>query len=223
VCLLAGPLLLAVVLFWHPAGGVDVYEGVRQDIEAWKFVHTAFLLLVPLLGLTVLHLLHGVRSGAATISRVGLLLFLVFYTAYEVTVGVGTGILVDYAHARPADEQAVMADAIQHYNHSGIVGDPVSVSLVVGFGGWVVAMVAAAVALHRAGAGRMITALAGGAALFAIHPPPIGSAGLVCLAAAALLVERDRGTAAVPPVLPIAATSLDPADPDAPPPSRRRR
>jgi hypothetical protein len=146
-----------------------------------------------LIGLAAYLLISGLEGRAATVSRVALLLFLVFYTAYEVTVGVGTGILADYANGLPADEQAVVADAMQNYNRSGLVGDPASFSLLVGFFGWVVAMLAAAIAFRRAGAGWLITAFVGLAALFAIHPPPIGPVGLVCFATAAVLVERWRG------------------------------
>lgn len=123
--------------------------------------------------------------------------FLVFYTAYEVNVGVGTGFLVDYANGLRAAE-------LQDYNGNAILADadPVSVSLVLGFFGWVVAMLAAAVAIRRAGAGCPATLLLAGAALFAIHPPPIGPIGLACFAGAAVLIERwrsrDAGTAAVP-------------------------
>jgi hypothetical protein len=196
VLLVVPPLVLAVVLWWHPAGGDDaneVYEGIRHDVGAWMLVHTVFLIFIPLIGLAAYLLVSGLEGRAATVSRVALLLFLVFYTAYEVTVGVGTGILADYANGLPADEQAVVADAIQDYNRSGLVGDPASFSLVVGFFGWVVAMFAAAIAFRRAGAGWLVTVLVGFAALFAIHPPPIGPVGLVCFAAAAVLVERWRG------------------------------
>jgi hypothetical protein len=189
--LVATPLALAVVLWWHPAGGEDVYEGVRDDVGAWLFVHTALLLFTPLLGLAAFLLLSGLKSLAATVSRIAVVFFLVFYTAYETTIGVGTGVLVDYANGLPAAEQAVVADAIQDYNRNWISADP-SVALVLGSLGWVVAMVAAAVALRRAGAGWPVTALVGLAALFAIHPPPIGPVGLACFAAAAVLIERAK-------------------------------
>ena len=55
-------------------------------------------------------------------------------------------------------------------------------------------MVAAAVALRRAGAGWLVTVLLGLTALFAIHPPPVGPAALVCFAVAAVLIERWLGT-----------------------------
>ena len=64
--------------------------------------------------------------------------------------------------------------------------------MIVGFFGWVVAMFAAAYALRRAGACWPLTLLVGGAALFAVHPPPVGPVGLVLLSAAVVLGERWR-------------------------------
>jgi hypothetical protein len=204
--LIAGPLVLAVVLWWHPAGGENVYEGVRDDVDAWLFVHTAFLLVTPLLGIAAFVLLQGLSSRAATVSRIALVFFLVFYTAYETSVGIGTGILVDYANGLPASEQAVVADAIQDYNRNPILTDP-SLSMVAGALGWIIAMIAAAVAFRREGAGWSLTLLIGFAAVFAIHPPPIGPVGLVCFAAAVVLVERNRARDAAALVSPSAATA----------------
>ena len=197
--LVATPLALAIVLWFHPPGDADhIYQGVRDDVEAWLFVHTVFLLFVPLLAIAVYLLLRGVESRAATVSRVALVFFLVFYTAYEATVGVATGILVDYANGLPAEEQAVMADAIQDLNRNWILTDP-SVSVVLGVLGWVVAMVAAAVAFRRTGFGWPVTLLLGFSALFAVHPPPIGPAALLCFAAAAVLIERSRAMSSAAP------------------------
>jgi hypothetical protein len=189
--LVGPPLALAVILWWHPPGGENVYAGVRDDVEAWLFVHTAFLFVTPLLGIAAFILLRGLSGLAATVSRVALVFFLVFYTAYESNVGIGTGVLVDYANGLPAAEQAVVADAIQDYNRNPIITDP-SVSLVAAILGWMTAMIAAAVAFRRAGAGWVLTLLVGLAAVFAIHPPPLGPLGLVCFAAAAVVVERAR-------------------------------
>jgi hypothetical protein len=205
--LVATPLALAVVLWFHPPGGENVYEGVRDDVGAWLFVHTAFLLFTPLIAIAAYLMLGDLKSRAATVSRVALIFFLVFYTAWEVTIGVGTGILVDYANGLPAAEQAVVADAIQDYNRNAIIADP-SVSFVLGALGWVVALVAAAVAFYRAGAGWPVTLLVGFAALFAVHPPPIGPIGLVCLAAAAVLIERARARNAKVAVTPSAVAPV---------------
>jgi len=200
VFLVATPLVLAAVLWFHPPGGeVDaVYEGVRHDVGAWLFVHTVFLLFIPLMAFAAFLLLNGLQDRAATVSRIALVFFLVFYTAYEVTVGLGTGILTDYANGLPAAEQAAVADAIQHLNGSNVLGDPASVALVAGVLGWAVAMVAAAIAVRRAGAGWPATVLLGLAALFAIHPPPVGPAALVSFALAAVLIDRWRTVQARP-------------------------
>ena len=206
VLLMGGPLALAVVLWWHPAGGENVYEGVRNDVDAWLTVHTVFLLVTPLLGIAAFVLLHGISSRAATVSRIALVFFLVFYTAYESNVGIGTGILVDYANGLPAAEQAVVADAIQDYNRNPILTDP-SLSLLAGGFGWIVAMIAAAVAFRQVGASWGLTLLIGFAAVFAVHPPPVGPLGLVCFAAAFVLVERARSRNATALVSPPAAAA----------------
>jgi hypothetical protein len=206
VLLIGGPLALAVVLWWHPAGGENVYEGVRNDVDAWLTVHTVFLLVTPLLGIAAFVLLHGISSRAATVSRIALVFFLVFYTAYESNVGIGTGILVDYANGLPAAEQAVVADAIQDYNRNPILTDP-SLSLLAGGFGWIVAMIAAAVAFRQVGASWGLTLLIGFAAVFAVHPPPVGPLGLVCFATAFVLVERARSRNATALVSPPAAAA----------------
>ena len=206
--LVATPLALAVVLWWHPPGGADIYADVRADVDAWLFVHTAFLFFTPLLGIAAYLLLRGLEGRAAAVSRVALVFFLVFYTAYEVTVGVGTGILVDYANGLPPDEQAAVAGAIQDYNENPILSDP-SFSFFFGGFGWIVAMLAAAVAVRQSGAGWPTTLLVGFSALFAVHPPPIGPVGLVCFAAAAVLIERTREASAI--VVPPTPAGSEPA------------
>jgi hypothetical protein len=209
--LVAAPLTLAVVLWFHPPGGENVYAGVREDVGAWLFVHAAFLFFTPLLAIAAYLLLSGLQSRAAAVSRVALVFFLVFYTAYEVTVGIGTGILVDYANGLPAAEQAAVAGAIQDYNRNAILADP-SISLVLGGFGWVVAMLAAAIAFHRAGAGWPTTLLVGFSSLFAIHPPPVGPVALACFASAAVLLERARAAHPHPLARPPAPTGLTPTE-----------
>lgn len=192
VLLVGVPLALAVALSVHPPGGEDVFEGVSPDAGRWVFVHTAFLLATPLLALAAYVLLRDLSGTPATVSRVALVFFVCFYTAYEVTVGLGTGVLVEYANGLPPAEQAAVGDAIQHLNRNDVLGDPLSVSLLLGFFGWVVAMLAAAVAFKRAGAGWPVTILVGLSALVAVHPPPVGPIALVCFAAGAVLIERRR-------------------------------
>ena len=185
------PLVIAAVVWFHPDGGPHVFEDVHHDVEPWIAVHTVLLFGFPLLAMATILLLTGVQSRAATVSRVALLPFLAFYTAWETTIGLGNGVLVDYANGLPADEQAVVSDAIQHYSANHIVGEE-SIAVVIGSLGWMVATVAAAVAVRRVGAGWPATVLIGLSAIFVLHPPPIGPVALLSFAAGAALVERWR-------------------------------
>jgi hypothetical protein len=186
------PLVLAGVLLKHPNDeGDTIYESVRPVVDNWILVHIALLLAFPFLVLAAFMLLGGLRGRAATVARIALLFFAVIYTAWEVMVGLSTGILTDYANGLPAAQQAAVAGAIQDFNEHWVT----QVALLVGFAGWVVAMVATAIAARGAGVGWPAVALLGLASAFVIHPPPIGPVALVCFAAGALLLERARSRA----------------------------
>ena len=189
------PLVLAGVLLIHPNDeAATIYESVRPVVDDWIVVHVVLLLMFPLLALAVFLLLGGLTGRAATVARVALVLFAVVYTAWEVMVGLSTGILTDYANGLPAAEQTAVAGAIQEFNEHWVT----QVALVIGFAGWTVAMVATAIAARGAGARWPAVALLGVAAAFVIHPPPIGPVALVCFAAGSLLVERARTRAIAP-------------------------
>jgi hypothetical protein len=127
---------------------------------------------------------------------VALVFFAVLYTAWEVMVGLSTGILTEYAKGLPPAEQAGVAGAIQDFNEHWVT----QVALVGGSLGWIVAMVAAALAARGVGARWPVVALLALASAFAIHPPPVGPIALVCFAAGALFVERARRARSTPSV-----------------------
>ena len=189
---LVTPLVLAGVLWFHPGGDGDtLYEMLRNDVTATLVVHITMLFFIPLMALATFVLLYGLEGRAATVSRYALGVFMAFYTAWEVSVGLVTGYLTDYANGLSASDQAAVAGAIENHNENFVIGDA-SITLLLGSAGWIVAMLAAAVALRAAGASRLVAALIGLASLFAMHPPPVGPIGLVCFAAAAALFEWGR-------------------------------
>lgn len=186
-------LVLAGVLLLHPNDEADtIYESVRPVVDDWILVHVVLLLMFPLLALAAFMLLDGLPGRAATVARLALVFFAVIYTAWEVMVGLSTGILTDYANGLPAAEQTAVAGAIQDFNEHWVT----QVALVIGFAGWIVAMLATAIAARGIGAGWTAVVLLGLAAAFAIHPPPVGPVALVCLAVGSLLFERARGKVA---------------------------
>ena len=105
------PLVLAGVLLIHPNDeGDTIYESVRPVVDNWILVHIALLLAFPFLLLAAFMLLGGLRGRAATVARLALVFFAVIYTAWEVMVGLSTGILTDYANGLPAGERRLAVD-----------------------------------------------------------------------------------------------------------------
>jgi hypothetical protein len=199
----AVPLVLAIVLLFHPrTGDGRVYDEVSGAADRWMTVHVELAVLVPFLAFAVYLLLDGVRGRAATVSRVALAPFVVGFLVWEANAGIGTAILAGYADSLPAAEREPVARSIEELWASPVVGEP-SVFNAIGNLSWVISLVAAAVAFHHAGAGRVVTALLALSSLFVLHAIVIGPLALVCLAAAAVLVERARAqpapTASVPP------------------------
>jgi hypothetical protein len=75
------------------------------------------------------------------------------------------------------------------------VGDP-GVVATIGALAWVAAVIAAAVAVRRAGAPVLPTVLLGLSVVVVSHPPPIGPIGLTCFAGAAAVLARSARVSA---------------------------
>ena len=106
--------------------------------------------------------------------------FVVFYGAWEAVAGLAAGALAQHTNGLPAGERAVGSDAVQSLYESPIVGD-FGLLNVLGSLGWIMAVLAAAVAVRQAGARRSAVALLGISALAVQHPPPVGHcARLLC-------------------------------------------
>jgi hypothetical protein len=188
------PAAWGIVLLFHPVGDVGFYETVEGNVTAWLTVHIGMGIFVPLFAGVVYLLLRGVKSSAATVSRIGLAVFAVLYAAWELLLGAGTGILTDEVKALPEAQQAVGADLVESYAESGVI----VVLSVIGSVGLGVAMIGAAVALraaYRLGWAPLVLMLLS-LPLIAIHEPPFGPVGLAIFIGAVLLFVRQQ--AAVP-------------------------
>jgi hypothetical protein len=140
------------------------------------------------------------------VARVGLIVFAIFYAAFEITLGIGTGILADEVNGLPAAEQAAGAELVESYSESGIIG----FFTIVGTLGLAVGMIAAVLALRSSyGLGLTATALLLLAMpLIAVHEPPYGPIGLAMFIVATVLLVRQRRpepTTEAPPAAPVAA------------------
>jgi len=144
--MVAVPVAWAVLLLFHPTGdGDEFYPIVRDQVTAWLVVHVGTLLFVPLLAGVVYLLRRGVEGVGALLSRIALAVFARVYTAWEVLIGLGTGILVDQANGLPAAERATGARLVEEFTGSSLIR---AFELIGGFA-WLIAVVAAGVALFR--------------------------------------------------------------------------
>jgi hypothetical protein len=193
--LIGVPLAWAVLLLFHPGGeGTEItYQEVQDKVTAWLVVHIGMMLFIPLMAAVVYLLLNGVEGTAARISRIALVPFVVFYSAWEALQGIGVGIIVDEVNALPQPERATGADLVHDFadniliRNFGVFGNIGSLALIT-------AAIAAGVALRRhAGAPLSVAALVGVSGfLITAHPPPYGPIGLALFILAVLLFVRSQ-------------------------------
>jgi hypothetical protein len=191
------PLAWAILLLFHPGGeGTEIYQDLHDKVTRWMVVHVGMLLFIPLFAAAVYLLVRGIEGTAAQVSRIGLVLFVVFYGAFELLQGVGVGILVNEVNSIPPAERE---DLVQDFAEHPLIG-PFGVFNSIGGLGLLVAMIAAGVALRRhAGApSSVLVLLALSGLLIGAHPPPYGPTGLAFFVAAVLLFQRSQTVASAP-------------------------
>ena len=194
--IVAVPAAWAVLLLFHPTGdGDEFYPIVRDQVTAWMVVHVGTLVFVPLLAGVVYLLLRGVDGIAALLSRIALAVFAVFYTAWEALIGLGTGILVDQVNGLPEAEQATGAKLVEDFTGSSLI----RTFELIGAFAWLIAVVAAGVALFRRGTAgssvAVVLLLVVSAVPITWHVPPFGPVGLALFILALVLVLRGRSSA----------------------------
>jgi hypothetical protein len=137
--------------------------------------------------------LRGVEGTAAWVSRIALVPFVVFYSAWEVLQGIGVGILANELNRFPQAQPALREDLVQDFAEHALIG-PFGVFGSIGPMGLIVAAIAAGLALYRqAGAPVSVPVLLAIAALLiTAHPPPYGPTGLALFIVAVLLYVRSQ-------------------------------
>jgi hypothetical protein len=187
------PAAWGILLLFHPIGGDTFYENIEGNVTPWVTVHIGMGIFVPLFAAVVYLLLRGLTSTAATVSRMGLAVFAVFYAMWEVLLGGGTGILTNEVESLPERQQAVGVDLVESYGESGVLfalSALGSVGLAVGLIGAVIAL-RAAYGLGRIPIVLMLLAIP----LIALHEPPFGPIGLALFIGAVLLFARQQAAA----------------------------
>jgi hypothetical protein len=175
------------------------FETIAHYNDWWLTLHLLQLPLFGLMGLAVVVLVAGVPGRAAMIARVGMWFFVVFYSAFDAITGIASGMLVRGAQGLVPEQQALVARQVEAFFPSAAGNPAITLIAALGVLGWIVGVIAATVALARAGAARAAAILLGLAVIFAMHAPPTGPLGLTCFFLAAVWIEfaprrlaRDR-------------------------------
>jgi hypothetical protein len=195
--LLGTPLALAILQILHPQP-----RGVAEAVEQGGWFMWFHIIQVPLIGLIALAvylLTEGLEGRAVMVSRWAIGVFAVFFSAYDAAAGIATGYALRNAQGLSAEGQAAVYEAVIDMPGLSLIFG----LSIVGTGAWVVALIAAAIALRRAGAplGPFILLILAGVFLMGGHPSPAGTLAFGCffLATAWLVLAPGRLTSASQP------------------------
>jgi hypothetical protein len=186
VLLLVPPLLLAGLEIAHPRPEMTVQA--IMDASTWfATFHVIQLALIGLVAMSVLLLADSYGRATAWPTRIGIGMFLVFFSAYDTLAGIGTGLAMRSARALSAAQQEGVFLVVKDW--PGLAA-PFALSIL-GTGGWVVAVGALALAARRQAVPRREWLVLGLAAVFLMlgHPFPGGTLAFGSFFVAALCYE----------------------------------
>jgi hypothetical protein len=196
--LLGTPLALALLEIFHPERPSSASEAVEQGVWFMWF-HFIQVPLIGLIALAVYLLTEGLEGRAVSVSRWAIGVFAVFFSAYDAAAGIATGYALRNAQGLPAGAQEAIYEAVKDMPVLSLIFG----LSIVGTLAWVVALIAAAITVRRAGASRgpFILLILAGVFLMGGHPYPAGTLAFGCffLATAWLELAPGRLTSASQP------------------------
>jgi len=184
--LLLPPLLIGLLEIFHPMP--DETAQAVMDVATWfAAFHVIQLVLIGLVGLSVVLLADSYGYASAWTTRLGIGVFLVFFSAYDTLAGIGTGLAMRSARDLTTAQAEGVFSVVEDWP---ALGAPFALSIA-GTGGWLVAVGGLALAARRHGAPRREWIFLALAAVFLMggHPFPAGTLAFGCLFVAALLRE----------------------------------
>lgn len=184
--LLGAPLALGILELFHPVvSGSNLYAEIAPQVQTWLIVHLIQLPLAGLVALAVLMLTKDMTGVAVQASRVGVWVFLIFFSALDSLTGIGSGLAVEFARGLPMEQQQTIALLINEFHFSPIAFIIGRLAML----GWIISVTCAALALAQRNAPRLCVAFLALSLIFAIHVPPTGPLGLLLLSIAMVCIE----------------------------------
>ena len=188
--LLGTPLVLAVLMLFHPSPYEDLSGELVPIADWWLTIHTLQFVLFAFMGASVWLLTDGLLGVSVIVSRVAAVVFAIFYDIGDAVAGISTGILARRAAELPAEEQAALVGAMEVLFQSSTKNLFFSIGILA----FIVALVAAVVALFWADAPRVPLFLLALPVYFIglDHAFPFGSLTFGTFFVAALWLELGR-------------------------------
>ena len=188
--LLGTPLVLAVLMLFHPSPYEDLTGELVPIADWWLTIHTLQFVLFAFMGASVWLLTDGLRGICVVISRVAAVNFAIFYDIGDAVAGISIGILARRAAELPAEEQDALVRAMEVLFQSSTKNLFFSIGILA----FIVALVAAVVALFWADAPRVPLFLLALPVYFIglDHAFPFGSLAFGTFFVAALWLELGR-------------------------------
>ncbi len=188
--LLGTPLVLAVLMLFHPSPYEDLASQLLPIADWWLNIHTLQFVLFAFMGASIWMLTDGLRGISVVVSRVAAVVFAIFYDIGDAVAGISTGILARRAADLPAEEQAALVRGMEVLFQSPTK----NLFFAIGIFAFIVALAAAAVALFWADAPRVPLFLLALPVYFIglDHAFPFGSLAFGSFFVAALWIELGR-------------------------------
>jgi hypothetical protein len=188
--LLGTPLVLAVLMLFHPSPYEDLSGELVPIADWWLTIHTLQFVLFAFMGASVWLLTDGLRGVSVVVSKVAAVVFAIFYDIGDAVAGISTGILARRAAELLAEEQAALVGAMEVLFQSSTK----NLFFSIGIFAFIVALVAAVVALFWADAPRVPLFLLALPVYFIglDHAFPFGSLAFGTFFVAALWLELGR-------------------------------
>lgn len=186
--ILAPPLIVAIYEIFHPRP--DVTAEAVMEVAGWfALFHAIQLVLFPLLVLSIALLAQNLGVFGHWVTRLGLVLMLVFFSAYDAIAGIATGLAMRAARDLSVGGQNAVFDVVEDW--PGF--DPAVFAIgIVAVLGTVLALAMLTIGAHRRQVGRGPVILLALATIVAVggHPFPFGTVAFGCLFLAALWLDR---------------------------------
>ena len=188
--LLGTPLALTVLMLFHSSPYSDLAGDLVPIAGWWLTIHTLQFILFAFMGAAVWLLTDGLSGVTVVVSRVAAVIFAIFYDIGDAVAGISTGILARRAAELPAEEQDALVGTMEVLFQSSTK----NLIFTIGVFAWILALVAAAVALFWAGAPRVPLFLLALPVYFIAfdHAFPFGSLTFGTFFVAALWIELGR-------------------------------